>query len=257
MTGVQTCALPISDCGAFRLALEDFLVQHQLPASSAHLSAWLRELYAERVADEANPAHLDQLGEDADLDARSNSSRSSSSDLRALTQSNVLSPAAAVPAPTTRTVQPEPSRRSGAWRWAVLGLGMSLLSAGAALLLLRQDAASAPASVTASAPVSVPAVVPVPRPPEPVMIRVDSEPEGARVEVDGTPQGETPVTLPLGPGAAPVSVALRMEGYEPTTRRVSAADAPALSVKLHARPAAPRPPRHEASAPPLDIKLGR
>ena len=64
------------DCGAFRLAIEDYLLQHQLPASNAHLSTYLRELYAERIAREADPATLDQLAEDTDLDARSNSSRS-------------------------------------------------------------------------------------------------------------------------------------------------------------------------------------
>ncbi len=36
-----------------QLALEDWLVSHQLPSSSAHLSAFMQELYAERLAEEA------------------------------------------------------------------------------------------------------------------------------------------------------------------------------------------------------------
>jgi len=36
-----------------QLALEDWLVSHQLPSSSAHLAAFMQELYAERLAEEA------------------------------------------------------------------------------------------------------------------------------------------------------------------------------------------------------------
>ncbi|MFP2912306.1 serine/threonine protein kinase, partial [Pyxidicoccus sp. 3LFB2] len=64
------------DCGAFRLALEDYALNLRLPSSSAHLAAYLREVYAERIATETDPAKLDQLAEDADLDSRSNSSLS-------------------------------------------------------------------------------------------------------------------------------------------------------------------------------------
>ena len=36
-----------------QLALEDWLVAHQLPSSSAHMAAFMQELYAERLAEEA------------------------------------------------------------------------------------------------------------------------------------------------------------------------------------------------------------
>src|SRR5690606_14877406 len=68
------------DCGALRLALEDYIIQPRMAASTAHLSAFLRERYAERIALEADPGKLDQLAEDADLDSKdkSNPSRSRS-----------------------------------------------------------------------------------------------------------------------------------------------------------------------------------
>ncbi|WP_043431331.1 serine/threonine protein kinase [Cystobacter fuscus] len=248
------------DCGAFRLAIEDFIVQNRLSASSAHLSAWLRELYAERIANEANPASLDQLTEDSDLDARSNTSRSGS-DARSLS----LTIAPLTPTThtgesgkrvyVTRTVSPEAPRRRVRWGWAAMGLGVSLLVGGAAVILLRQEKpAPVPPPITASAPPL--AVPPEPRP-RPVSLTVRSEPAGARVEVEGAPYGETPLELPLEPNAPPVTLALTLEGYEPTSRRVSAGDAPELSVKLRPRQAAQKPPRRGTSAPPLDIKLGR
>ncbi|HZI06373.1 MAG TPA: serine/threonine-protein kinase, partial [Archangium sp.] len=69
------------DCGAFRLAIEDYILQYRLPASNAHLAAYLRDLYTERINRESDPANLDQLAEDADLDAKSNSSRSNARSL--------------------------------------------------------------------------------------------------------------------------------------------------------------------------------
>ncbi|OJH35102.1 serine/threonine protein kinase [Cystobacter ferrugineus] len=252
------------DCGAFRLALEDFIVQNQLSASSAHLSAWLRELYAERIASEANLASLDQLNEDSDLDARSNTSRSGS-DVRS--QSQTIAPLTPTThtggsgkrAHVTRTVSPEAPRRRVRWGWAAMGMGVSLLAGGAAVILLRrEEPAPAPPSSTITVDASPLAALPQPKS-QPVTLTVRSEPAGARVEVEGAPYGQTPVELPLEPDAAPVTLALTLEGYEPTSRRVSAGDAPELSVKLRPRHAAQKPPRRgtPATHPPLDIKLGR
>ncbi|MFY0583488.1 hypothetical protein ACN28S_62565 [Cystobacter fuscus] len=54
-----------------------------------------------------------------------------------------------------------------------------------------------------------------------------------------------------------MTLALSLEGYEPTSRRVSAGDAPELSVKLRPRQAVQKPPRRGSTPPALDIKLGR
>ncbi|MET0402008.1 MAG: protein kinase [Cystobacter sp.] len=257
-----TPAARFPDCAAFRLAIEDFLVQHQVSASTAHLSAWLHELYAERIANEANPAHLDQLGEDSDLDARSNPSSSSigpgtRTPSRAATPPSAggsEGPAEELPAHVTRTVQPESPRWRGPWRWVATALGVGLMVAGSAVVLLRHEVPPALLSGTASAtPRTAPAVRAQPPEPAPVTLTVHSEPAGARVEVDGAPRGETPLELPLAPGAPPVRVALTLEGYEPASRRVSAEDAPGFSLKLHPRQA----PKSSRRGAPLHIKLGR
>ena len=41
------------DAMAFQLALENWLIEHQQPSSTAHVAAYLKELYADRLANEA------------------------------------------------------------------------------------------------------------------------------------------------------------------------------------------------------------
>src|SRR5439155_24999219 len=67
-------AARFADAMAMRLAIEDFTVAQHLPASSAHLVAFMRQLYRERIAAEADPAELDQLLPNADLDPTSSPS---------------------------------------------------------------------------------------------------------------------------------------------------------------------------------------
>ncbi|AEI63135.1 serine/threonine kinase family protein [Corallococcus macrosporus] len=261
------------DCGAFRLALEDYALNLRLPSSSAHLAAFLRELYADRIASETDPARLDQLAEDADLDSRSNSSLSGvpgvlgpagrSSASRAMRGSPQGVPAgtrsrqaaaASLPAkektrgtaPLARAPQ-EPVRRIPWLPVATAGLG--LLIAGVGIVFFRS-----PADAT---PVRPPVVVAVPHQPEvppdvqppppiepeparPVELPVITEPPGARVSVNGEERGETPLRLELEPGAAPVSVTLALSGYEPVTRQVSATDEE-LRLELR-RSAGSKPP---------------
>lgn len=263
------------DCGSFRLAIEDYILQYQLPASNAHLSAWLRELYAERLAHESDPSHLDQLSEDTDLDAKSNPSRSNA---RSPSQSQSKKNVAPAPPPNpsstgtpvippprsldgktqhTRTLVPEPEEpRRFRWMPVVAGLGVLLFAAGGAVIYLRQHPAETPAPVTEPTPVAheqVDAETPRPVPaPQPVRLKVRTEPAGALVEVDGKHVGATPAELPLAPDAPPVTLALKLDGYEPVSQQVSAANAPELSVKLTQKQKPRRPPPQQ-----LGIKTDR
>jgi serine/threonine protein kinase len=49
------------DGAAFRLAIEDFILEHRLQASVAHLAAFMHELYKDRIAHLSDPTALDQL----------------------------------------------------------------------------------------------------------------------------------------------------------------------------------------------------
>ncbi|MBN1206690.1 MAG: serine/threonine protein kinase [Myxococcaceae bacterium] len=278
------------DCGAFRLALENYILQIRLAASTAHLSAYLRELYAERIATEADPAKLDMLAEDADLDSKDKSnptrskslppakaatpSRSSLPSVSPKTRSRQSVEALVGPAPApkheatrgTESLKPPVPRRFPVVPVAVAGAA-ALVIAGAAVVLLRQqpEQPAPPPPVVVSPPPTQPAQEklpdPPPPPPEPqkVELVLNSEPTGATVQLNGQPLGVTPVKLPLAPDAAPVSVTLSLEGYAPATRQVSAANAPTLLVELERRAATNGKPGKKPPpvTSPLDIKRGR
>jgi hypothetical protein len=274
------------DCGAFRLAIEDYILQDRLPASNAHLAAFLREVYAERLAREADPANLDQLGEDTDLDAKSNSSHSS---VRSQSHQNLpVIPPVSPPSRTGTPVIPPPRktpvqgvsrptlsltpaapvvrrRRRFPVVPVVAGVGALLIGAGAALVFLRPMSVEPNTPVEPGTPVTAPRQVAEPTPPpaqptpepEPqaVTLKVLSEPPGAVVVVDGKQHGETPLDLPLTTNAPPVMLALKLDGYEPVSRPVSAGDAPEVSVKLTPKPATQKPRRPSPSQ--LGIKTDR
>ncbi|HEX8438098.1 serine/threonine-protein kinase [Archangium sp.] len=274
-------------CAAFRLAIEDYILQYRLPASNAHLSAWLRDVYAERIARESDPVNLDQLAEDTDLDSKSNPSRSS---VRSLSQRPVPPPppppsstgTPVVPPPRyvpvgngKHTVTMVPADTAVSRRFPVVpvlaGVGALLLGAGAAVIFLRQPPVEPVAPpVTQTQPVVRAQPEPIrvveqPKQPErasepqPVTLKVVTEPAGAVVVIDGKPHGApTPTELPLVPDAPPVTLALKLDGYEPVSRQVSAGDAPAVSVKLTRKPVEQRPRRNTTNpAPSLGIKTDR
>jgi serine/threonine-protein kinase len=282
------------DCAAFRLAIEDYILQYRLPASNAHLSAYLRDLYVERITRESDPVQLDQLAEDADLDSKSNPSRSS---IRSISQrlsppppppaSSTGTPVVPPPKPLTKsngngngngdtrhtqTLMPEPvTRRRFPMVPVAATVGVLLLAAGAAVIFRDKATAEPITPVTESPPVvqvRTEPTPPEPTPPEPtppeptpepqqVTLKVSSEPAGAAVLVDGKPRGETPVDLPFAPDARAMKVELKLDGYHPVSRRVSTKDAPELLVKLMPKPAAQKPSRRNNPNPSLGIKRDR
>jgi serine/threonine protein kinase len=277
------------DCGALRLALEDYIIQLRMPASTAHLSAYLRELYADRIALEADPWKLDQLAADADLDSKdkSNPSRSRSGvpgpapatpsrpsipSVASRSRSRQAVDALVGPAPRqdssrgTEALARPPSKRRFPTVPVAVGGAAALVIAGAAIVLLRPTPPPEPPPpqpVVARPPEPVePQPPPTPAEPMQVELVLSSEPAGAAVHVAGKPEplGVTPVTLPLKPGGPPLSVTLSLEGYETKTQQVSAANAPALLVALERR--APTPTRNPGakrtpSGGSLNIKKGR
>lgn len=279
------------DCSALRLALEDYIIQLRMSASTAHLSAFLRELYAERIALEADPGKLDQLAEDADLDSKENKtnpsrSRSGVPGQQPATPSRSMLPSVGAsrsrsrqdlnalvgPAPrqeptrATEALSPPPSRRRFPAVAVAVSAAVTLVIAGAAVVFLRKTPDPIPPPPVATPvpkPVQMVEPQPLPTPPEPMRVELvlSSEPAGAAVHVAGQtqPLGVTPMTLPLKPDDPPMSVTLSLDGYEPTTKNISAANAPALLVVLERRappaknPGGKRPPQGGS----LGIKKGR
>src|SRR5262249_31467462 len=61
------------DAASFRLAIEEFVLRRQLPASSAHLVAYVGGLYGDRITRQPDPSAYDFTSLD-ELDSQSNSS---------------------------------------------------------------------------------------------------------------------------------------------------------------------------------------
>ncbi len=280
------------DCGALRLALEDYIIQLRLAASTAHLSAYLRELYAERIAAESDPSKLDQLADDVDLDSKDKSnpsrsrsaapanpatpSRSSLPSLAPRTRSrqsveSLMGPATAQRHEVTRGTEslgrPTPARRFPVIPAAVGGAA-ALMIAGAAIVFLRQkpEQPVQPPQPQVVAAQPVHPVEPKPLPPTPpvepqkVELEILSEPSGAAVQLEGQPLGRTPMKLPLASGAPPVLLTLSLDGFSTATQQVSAANAPTVRVALERRAVSPKPPVKKQPPPGsslLGIKKGR
>lgn len=178
------------DCGALRLALEELLLQHQLPSSSAHLSAWLQELYADRLTREADPARLDELTEHEQLHALmplceprqgSTPARHSSASLEVPWETGCEPPV-----PQRQTLTLSPARSVGSLLLMALAL-CSLLAGAGLTLLLRPQAPLPPPPPQAGSQVPVP---PEPQPQSPAQSPVP----------DTSPQDTSP---PPAPAARP------------------------------------------------------
>ena len=267
------------DAAQLQLALENFIVKGGHAASSAHLAAFLRPLYAERIAREAHPESMDELSASAELDAsgsRSRSARLQGSDKNLPSgkrPGTAALPRPAAPAPQERTV---PAWVGGVLvAVAVLGLG------GVALWKMRPapPAPTPPAPPAALIRVETPPVqAPVPPPPEPVkpatpepapvptppapaeLVRVvvESTPTGATVSSGGEELGATPLKLDLLREGTPRQLEVKLAGYEPVLAEVSSRNAPSLQLVLPAAKREPPKPRPVPTpSPGLGIKTGR
>ena len=221
-----------SDCGALRLGIEEVALKEALPASTAHLGAYMQELYAERIA-QMRAGEEDQLSIDADVDQIPTPGR------------NSIGPMPGKGGRTMSVSQPAVSRR---WPIGVaVGAAVIALAATAAVLSTRPTPAPAePIARTTPAPKPTPPR-PAPAPaPAPAQVTLLSEPRGAEIEIDGAPAGRTPLTIGF-PAGQTRSVRLHLAGYEPAEQTLDG-KTPLVTVTLK---------RHARSTPRLSIKTGR
>ncbi|MBI3184428.1 MAG: serine/threonine protein kinase [Myxococcales bacterium] len=236
------------DAMAFRLAIEEFSLEQKQPSSSAHLVAFLRELYADRIAEEADVASMDQLQPDEQLDPTGTPSRSSTMRV------DRAAPKASAKPGGTVSLSPAHRRRLP---WALIAVAV-VLAVGAGLALPRllpakpstepmPPASALPPPPSPNPPASV-SEPPRPPPPAPIAIKLLSEPLGAAVEIDGKPLGTTPLDYALDAAGGTRMALFTKEGFEPAQAAVSAQVAPELSVQLKRKPKGKKP---------LGIKTGR
>jgi serine/threonine protein kinase len=210
----------------FALALEDWLLRSQQPASQAHLAAFLRSAYPDhkersRARSEITPSSgLEGTVVRTPSDASPQPS--------GLTRTYLTPERSVVPPHAQATPSaPPPPATTRASRW-VPGLALftacALVLAGGALLMFR------PGPPQALMPVV---------PPTPVLhaLHITSEPLGAEVRVGGTLQGKTPLTLRFEQGTS-VDLTLQGPRLEPV-RYTHVVTGPAeLPFKLHHQQAA-------------------
>jgi serine/threonine-protein kinase len=246
------------DCGAFRLALEELAMSQAIPASSAHLTAFMSELYADRIATETSPQSLDELSSSGQLDDLPTPTRP--------TQAGREKTVASRPGRGPTQAAPRPTQRGRGGTLALVAVAVLAIAGTVAWVAHGRAAGSTPPVTAGDASQAVPSArppgtgtaappgethlappLPVLAPPTSVTLR--THPPGAEVEVDGQSLGRTPLTLSLTKDA-PQSATLRLSGYEPLTTTVSADQAPTRTVTLERKP----PAHHTA---PLRIKTGR
>lgn len=236
------------DASAFRLAIEDFIVAQKPQASSAHLVAYMRGLYGERIARDADPTACDTLNSPDQLDTGDSTtgSKSESSSPRRATSPDRAVESTALIAPS------RPPRISLTGRW---GLAAILIAAAAiSLLALRVGKARRAASFLEggiqAGRDSDSRLDATEAGPAAVAITLASKPSGATVEVDGKKLGVTPLTFELGDAHA--EALFSYPGFEPVQVTVTPDEAPLLTVQL-IRKRAPKAKRNTN----LGIKTGR
>lgn len=233
------------DAMAFRMAIEELILQERLLASSAHLVSFLSELYAERIAAEADPTWLDQLDPNENLDGTPTSQKREPSRI----------PSAARGASRSRPAVAEGTAalaQTGSNKPVLaLLLTLGLVAGGlAAYLVLRK---AEPPAVAAVPPVELPKPDPVqPTANQPLQLLINSEPAGAKVSIDGVELGLTPVSYSLPAGATKSALFVK-EGFEPVSASLTAASGPELNVQLKKRRASDKHPGGSN----LGIKTGR
>ncbi len=218
------------DAQAFRMALEEWMLAERQPGTAAHLSAYMKDLYAERLAEEraAGKPFSDTEGTPSQLFRRSAVDRSGQSRLSHPNSTSARSQIA-VGAPVAGTLPaqgsaPMPPRRNMALIGAGLALAVVLVGAALIAIALRSGAGSA-REVPAAAAMSG-------------TLNLITEPRGAQVLVDGELLDErTPLQgYPL-PAKARVKLEIRHEGYLPTFKTISAVGMQNLDLRLEPDPA--------------------
>ena len=183
------------DAAELRNALEDFALHNAIPTSASNLSSFMRELYAERIAKEADPRFFEEDSGLTDLDVGGLSKPANTGGATVLDRNKLPADGAGtqVLGPVTLAVPPStpsplPRVLAAIAVAAVLGVG--------GWLALKSPPEVKPVEVPVKPIVEAPLVVP------PLVVRIESEPNGANVELGRQPHGPDALRSPGGEGEA-------------------------------------------------------
>jgi len=240
------------DAAELRNALEDFALQNAIPASSSQLAAFMQELYAERIAKEADPRFFEEDSGLTDLDVGGLSKPAATGatvvDRGKLSTNNLTQVQGTQALPPPKKSSPLPLVLGGVGLVAVLAVG--------GWFFTRPP----------PPPPVDPVVVPVatgaspgetPRPVPPLVVRIESEPSGANIELAGARVGQTPFEAHVEKVKLPVVLRLSADGYEPAEATLTDITGPSLSLSLKKKVAVVRPPTGGSGGKNPDIKTTR
>jgi serine/threonine protein kinase len=250
------------DANALRLAIEEYVMATSTPASSAHLAAYMQKLYAEQIERQRDPANLDELGPDSNLEGFSGGpmatpapGRSRSRSQPSGTRSGVKTGGAAqmsqdafdAAGPTVKArtrSQAGEAKSSVAAPLIIAALALALGGVGvwAYLTQIKPPQAAVQPPVPEVKPPPVKPVEAAPagggETPPPVVqpaqlaFRVQSEPPGAEVEYGGRRLGLTPLEVLLLRSELPAVLKVSRDGFEPQSTTVTEDSGPQLSLQL-------------------------
>lgn len=222
------------DAGAFRLAIEEFAMKKSIPASSAHLVAFLQPHYADRINLEANSSSLDDLTSETELDWNGSAKTAipGGPELNARTTTGKQG--------GTEALAPGGKKPSKAL-W--LGLGAVGLAGIAAVAYVTRK----PVEVQVPVPPPVVQVDPAVKPPpvaepEKLRFKIDTDPAGADVELGGKKLGYTPIELAYVKSELPLQLRVTRDGFEPHDFNLSETGERQLTAQLVKKKTAAKPP---------------
>jgi serine/threonine-protein kinase len=225
-----------ADAAAFRMALEDFALKNSIPASSAHLVEFMRALYAERIAKEADPRTLEEDSGLTDLDAGGLQKNA-----QQVTTIDRNKQGGQVPVQHTgdtgshRTEALAQGHGSGKTKWLVLGLAAA---AAVAAIGVGLKSKSTPVVEPPPKPPEVaklPVIDPPPKVVEFLTFSISSEPAGAEVELGGDKKGLTPLEVKVEKMKLPMLLKLTHDGYEAFQTTLSDGSDASMSAQLKKR----------------------
>lgn len=235
-----------ADAASLRNDLEAFALREGIPHSAAVLSGFMQELYAERIAREADPRFYEEDSGLTDLDvgglSRPAAPGATVVDKRKQPdagdgQTRLLSPRTQVLDGAPRPASPLPKVLAAVAVVALLG--------GGVLFATRpREQPVEPTPVVVDLPKTpVPPVdpTPPPPPPAPLVVRIESEPPGAKVELAGALVGQTPFEARVERAKLPLALRVSAEGYEPAEASLTDMTGSSLSLSLRKKPPAARP----------------
>ena len=225
------------DAAELRNALEDFALHNAIPTSSSSLAAFMQELYAERIAKEADPRFFEEDSGLTDLDVGGLSKPATASGATVVDR-NKLS-AGNMTAVVGTQALPAPSRSSAMPRVLAALVVVGVLGVGGWFATRPQ-----PRPTVIEVPPATgggKAELPLPEPPRPLVVRIESEPMGASVELGGSRVGQTPFEARVDKVKLPLPLRLSAEGYEPTEATLTDMTGPTLWLSLKKKVALVRP----------------